>query len=69
MEQLADLAPEGAPDDHPLRYGLLKIFIHQRPSVPPTSSIWLHLYDLGPERGYRLVGIERTDKPVMPDLY
>ena len=65
----ADLAPKGAADDHALRYGVLKIFIHQRPTLPPTSSIWLHLYDLGPQRGYRLVGIERQPKPKMPDLY
>jgi hypothetical protein len=65
----ADLAPADAPDDHPLRYGRLKIFIHQKPAVPPTSSMWLDLYDLGPDRGYRLVGIDRRPKPVMPDLY
>lgn len=65
----ADLAPAGAPDNHPLRYGVLKIFIQQKPAIPPTSSIWLHLYDLGPQRGYRLVGIDRRPKPVMPDLY
>jgi hypothetical protein len=65
----AELAGAGAADDDPLRYGVLKIFIHQKPTLPPTSSIWLHLYDLGPERGYRLVGIERPPEPVMPDLY
>lgn len=65
----ADLAPPGSKADHPLRYGLLKIFVHQGPSVPPTSSIRLHLYDRGPEAGYVLVGIERPPKPVMPDLY
>jgi hypothetical protein len=65
----ADLAPAGAKPDHPLRYGVLKIFVHQSPSVPPTSSIHLHLYDRGPEAGYVLVGIERPPKAVMPDLY
>ena len=65
----ADLAPAGAKDDHPLRYGVLKIYIHQKPTLPPTSSIWLHFYDLGPNKGYRLVGIDRPPKPVMPDLY
>jgi hypothetical protein len=64
----SDLAPDGARDDHPLRYGVLKIFIYQKPTLPPTSSIWLHLYDLGPQRGYRLVGIDRRPKPVLPDL-
>jgi hypothetical protein len=65
----ADLAGASAPDDDPLRYGVLKIFIHQKPTLPPTSSVWLHLYDLGPQRGYRLVGIDRRPTPVMPDLY
>jgi hypothetical protein len=65
----ADLAPAGAPDDHPLRYGVLKVYIHQKPALPPTSSIWLHFYDLGPKRGFRLVGVDRRPEPVMPDLY
>ena len=65
----ADFAPKGAKDDHPLRYGILKIFIHQQPSLPPTSSIWLHFYDLGNTKGFRLVGIDRRPKPKMPDLY
>lgn len=64
----ADLAPEGARDDHTLRYGLLKIFIFQKPTLPPTSSIWLHFFDMGPQRGYRLVGLHRMPKPVPPDL-
>ena len=64
-----ELAPEGSADDHPLRYGVMKVFIHQKPTFPPTSSIWLHFYDLGPERGFKLVGIERQPEPVMPDLY
>lgn len=65
----AELAPPGARDDHPLRYGVLKIWINQKPRVPPTSSIHLHFYDLGPRRGYRLVGIERPPKPVIPVNY
>ncbi|MCA9670411.1 MAG: hypothetical protein KC503_32670 [Myxococcales bacterium] len=65
----AELAPKGAPDNHPLRYGMLEIFVHQKPTLPPSSSIKLHFYDLGPTKGFRLVGIERPDKPVMPDLY
>ncbi len=65
----ADLATAKAADNDPLRYGVLKIYIHQKPTLPPTSSMWLHFYDLGPKRGYRLVGIDRRPKPVMPDLY
>lgn len=64
-----DLAPEGAADDHPLRYGVLKIFAHQRPSVPPTSVTEVHLYDKGPGAGYQLVGIVRPPKPDLPGLY
>lgn len=65
----AELAPKGARDDHPLRYGVLKLWIHQEPGVKPTSEIRVFFYDLGPERGYRLVGIERPEKPELPELY
>lgn len=65
----ADLAPEGAADDHPLRYGVLDIFVHQTKSVRPTSSIEVHFYDLGPERGYQLVGIVRPPEVNIPDAY
>ena len=65
----ADLADDDAPPNDPLRYGLLKIFVHQRPSVRPTSSIWLHFYDLGEAGGYRLVGIERQPEPEPPAVY
>lgn len=65
----ADLVPAQAPGSHPGRYGVLQIYIHQKPAVPPTSGLALHFYDLGRERGYRLVGIERQPIPVTPDLY
>lgn len=65
----AELAPTGAKDNHPLRYGVLKIYIHQKPAVPPTSSMWIHFYDLGPQRGFRLVGMHRQPKPVTPGSY
>jgi hypothetical protein len=65
----SELAPRGAKDDHPLRYGVLKIYIHQRPAVKPTSSMWLHFYDLGPKRGFRLVGMHRQPKPTIPASY
>ena len=64
----ADLAGAGARDDHPLRYGVLQIFVHQRPTLPPTSNMEVHFYDLGPDRGYRLVGIRRLPEMLMPDL-
>ncbi|MCK5799027.1 MAG: hypothetical protein KAI47_17665 [Deltaproteobacteria bacterium] len=65
----SELADKGAPDDDPMRYGEMKIFVHQDPSVPPTSSIHLYFYDLGPKRGFRLVGIRRPPRPLMPALY
>jgi hypothetical protein len=66
----ADLAAPDAPPNNPLRYGLLKIFINQNPHTwRPTSCLWVHLYDLGSEQGYRIVGLEHQPKPVTPDLY
>ncbi len=65
----AELAGPNAPKDDPLRYGELKIWIHQEPGVRPTSAIHLYFYDEGPKDGFRLVGIERPDAPVMPELY
>ncbi len=65
----SDLAPKGARADHPLRYGVLDLFIHQTQSVRPTSSMKLHFYDLGVDEGYRLVAIERPPEPSIPDFY
>jgi hypothetical protein len=53
------LAGARAADDHPLRYTLIELYTNQHPSVHATSSVLVHLYDLGPQRGFRLVGIER----------
>lgn len=62
------VAPD-APDDDPGRYGVLKIYVHQGPTVLPMGSVYLHFYDLGPERGFRLVGIERPSEVIVPDKY
>lgn len=62
----AELAPPDAPDDHPLRYGILDIFVHQKPSSAQASTIRLHFYDHGESRGMRLVGIERPAGPAGP---
>lgn len=62
----AELVEPSAPDDDPLRYGVMKIFIHQTKSLLPTSEIDLHFYDLGPDRGFRLVGIVRPNEAVPP---
>ena len=43
----ADLAGAEAPDDDPLRYGVMRVFIYQGPDLRPTSSVYLHFYDLG----------------------
>ena len=56
-----DLAGAAAPDDHPLRYAELEIYTNQQPSLQPTSSVVVHLFDLGPRRGFRIVGLERPD--------
>ncbi len=65
----SDLASKDAPDDDPLRYGVLDIFVHQTKSVRPSSSIEVHLYDLGPQRGYRMVGLVRPPEVKIPELY
>src|SRR5690606_12062014 len=52
----AELAGPSAADNDVLRYGVLRIYIHQSSTIPPTSSVELHFYDLGPQRGYQLVG-------------
>jgi len=65
----ADLAGPGARDDDPLRYGVLDVWVHQKPTVMPMGQVRLHFYDLGPERGYQLVGIERPPEVTVPDDY
>jgi hypothetical protein len=47
-------ADEGAPDDDKSRYVVVKLTNGAAP-----GRLVLHLYDLGPKRGLRLVGIER----------
>ncbi len=65
----ADLVSPRARDDHPLRYGLIKIWIHQQADIYPTSAVFVHIYDLGPGKGYEIVGIEHPNTPVLPELY
>jgi hypothetical protein len=54
-----------APADDPLRYGVVEIYSNQHPALRPTATVVIHLYDLGPERGLRIVGIERPEQ--VPD--
>lgn len=63
------LAPPHAADDDARRYGILKVFIHQTATVLPMAEVDLHFYDLGPERGFRLVGIERPQEASVPKDY
>jgi hypothetical protein len=56
----ADLAGPAAPDDAPLRYALLEIDSTPHPARRATGRVVLHLVDLGPQRGFRLVGVERV---------
>jgi hypothetical protein len=51
----------GAPDDDPRRYAVMEIYSNQHPSLRATALVVLHFFDLGPARGFRLVGIERPD--------
>lgn len=55
------LAGPGAPDDDPRRYAILQIYSNQGPALQASATVVLHLVDLGSERGFRLVGIERPD--------
>ncbi len=61
------LARAGAPDDDPRRYAVLEIYANHRRAAAPTSLLLVHLYDLGPARGFRVVGIERPrEVPALP---
>ncbi|HSC86091.1 MAG TPA: hypothetical protein VLC09_02425, partial [Polyangiaceae bacterium] len=45
----SDLAGPNAKDDDPLRYGVMDLWVHQKPTVLPMGQVRLHFYDLGPE--------------------
>lgn len=65
----SDYVASNAPDDDPLRYGVMDLWVHQGSTVLPMGQVRLHFYDLGPERGYRLVGIERPRDVTVPSDY
>jgi hypothetical protein len=50
-------ADGGGPDDAPNRY--VRVVLEDGVAAGPLRA---YLYDLGPTRGYRLVGIERTER-------
>jgi hypothetical protein len=52
----------GAPDDAASRYVIVDVLNGVAP-----GPLRAHLYDLGPRRGFRLVGIERPDDDSTPD--
>jgi hypothetical protein len=57
------LAPDGTlPDSHPARYLVVDLVGAARGSAP----LRVHLYDLGPRRGYRLAGLERPAHDTPP---
>lgn len=68
-ERPSQLASEDSPLDHPLRYGVMKIWVHQVPSVRPMGEVRVHFYDLGPDRGFQMVGVERPEHIELPDDY
>ncbi len=65
----SDLVAADLRDDAPERYGVLRIYVHQAFTFLPASQIDLHFYDLGPQRGFKLVGIERHSAPRVPEQY
>ncbi len=55
--ELPHVAPDGGPrDDDPSRYVVVRIA-----NGVAKGALDAHLYDLGPRRGYRVVGLERPD--------
>lgn len=50
-------ADGGSPDDAPERY--LRVALTDGVARGPLVA---HLYDLGPTRGFRLVGLERPER-------
>jgi hypothetical protein len=55
----SDLVIPATPDDHPGRYQMIDIAT-ERPAG--SAIIRVHLYDLGPARGYQIVGLERAPR-------
>jgi hypothetical protein len=55
----AHLSGAAAAADDPRRYGVLQIDNGSPASRRPAATVLVHLYDLGPDRGFRMVGIER----------
>jgi hypothetical protein len=55
--ELPSSSPDGGlPDNDPQRYRVVRLHNAQAP-----GALWVHLYDLGPQRGHVLAGIERMD--------
>jgi hypothetical protein len=51
----------GASDEDPSRYQVVDVFSRSAP-----GPLRVHLYDLGPQHGFRLVGIERPESASPP---
>ncbi len=56
----------GVPDDDARRYLVLDVSILRGGVTDELPPARLHFYDLGPERGLKLVGVERPDRAGTP---
>lgn len=54
-----DLAGAGARPDDPLRYAVVEIANGRAPDTKKSPAVRLYFYDLGPEKGHHLVGVDR----------
>jgi hypothetical protein len=57
----SELAGANARDDDPARYTVIEISTASEPETSTAARVLLHLYDLGADRGFELVGVERPD--------
>lgn len=64
----SDGVAEGAPDDDEARYRVVDIVTTEVAGADPVPPLRLHVVDLGAERGFELVGVERPSSAEAPAL-